>query len=82
MTNPREQKIYETIIQDIEEKGRTFSQLTNQEISQLTGIPLLSVRKKVLSLVKKKILFSLLHQFELNGTYVPRRLYKGSVKLT
>jgi hypothetical protein len=78
LTNPRELSLLQVIIDDIRMKKVGYSKLTNQELSQITGIPLIAVRKKVLGLVKKQALTSILKQFESDGTYVPRRLYKGN----
>lgn len=78
ITNPRELAILQVIMDDIRMKKTGYSQLTNQEISQITKIPLIPVRKKVMSLVKKKALTSLLKVFDTDGTFVPRRLYKGN----
>lgn len=78
ITNPRELAILQVIMDDIRMKKTGYSQLTNQEISQITKIPLIPVRKKVLSLVSKKALTSVLKVFDVDGTFVPRRLFKGN----
>lgn len=54
--NPIELEIVQILTRDILKTGREFSTLTNNEISKELGISVFSVRDKVLSLARKKVI--------------------------
>lgn len=54
--NPIESAILEIIKSDISSGNKEYSTITNNELSSKLGISVFSIRDKVLSLAKKKVI--------------------------
>ena len=74
---PRERLIYEVIIDDMKTNQMPFSKITNGEIAKKLDISLLTVRDKVLKIVKKGYLVSNLNYWADKHTYIQRALIVG-----
>lgn len=80
LKNPRDKKIYDYIIHDIETNGKNYSTLTNTTISQELGISPVTVRDKVIKLAKQGYFISLVNHFDENDKYFNRKLLRGNVR--
>jgi hypothetical protein len=76
--NPRDKKIYDYIMNDINTNGKNYSVLTNTMIGEALGMTSITVRDKVLKLVKKNYFVSLVHHFDENDKYFSRKILKGN----
>jgi RecG-like helicase len=76
--NPRDKKIYDFIMNDMNTNGKNYSVLTNTKISEALGMTSITVRDKVLKLVKQKYFVSLIHHFDENDVYYSRKILKGN----
>jgi hypothetical protein len=77
--NPREKRVYDYIINDINTNGKNYSVLTNTKIGSELGMTSNTVRDKVLKLVKKKYFVTLIYHFDENDVYFSRKILQGSV---
>ena len=80
LKNPRDKKIYDYIIQDIDTNGKNYSTLTNTIISKNLDISPVTVRDKVIKLAKQGYFISLVNHFDENNNYFNRKLLKGNVR--
>ena len=76
--NPRDKKIYDFILHDIETNGKNYSTLTNSTISKALDISPITVRDKVIKLAKDGYFVSLTNHFDENDMYFNRKLLKGN----
>lgn len=76
--NPRDKRVYDYIMNDINTNGKNYSVLTNTKISEALGMTSITVRDKVLKLVKQKYFISLIHHFDENDVYYSRKILKGN----
>ena len=79
LKNPRDKKIYDYIIKDIETNGKNYSTLTNSKISKDLDISPVTVRDKVIKLAKAGYFVSLVNHFDENDIYFNRKLLKGNI---
>ena len=54
----REKMIYDLLLKDISETKTPYSSLSNSQMSKVLDVPLLTVRDKVLNMVKRGVLRS------------------------
>jgi hypothetical protein len=80
LNNPRDKKIYDYIIKDIETSGLNYSTLTNTKISQDLQLSPVTVRDKVIKLAKQGYFISLVNHFDENDRYFNRKLLKGNIR--
>ena len=80
LKNPRDKKIYDYIVQDIESNGKNYSTLTNTVISKDLDISPVTVRDKVIKLAKQGYFISLVNHFDENNNYFNRKLLRGNVR--
>jgi DNA-binding Lrp family transcriptional regulator len=79
INNPRDKKIYDYIIDDIETNGKNYSTLTNTIISKELDISPVTVRDKVIKLAKQGYFISLVNHFDENDKYFNRKLLRGNI---
>jgi hypothetical protein len=79
INNPREKKIYDYIMKDIETNGMNYSTLTNTIISKELDISPVTVRDKVIKLAKRGYFISLVNHFDENDKYFNRKLLRGNI---
>lgn len=79
LKNPRDKKIYDYIVKDIETNGKNYSTLTNSKISKDLDISPVTVRDKVIKLAKAGYFVSLVNHFDENDIYFNRKLLKGNI---
>jgi DNA-binding Lrp family transcriptional regulator len=80
INNPREKKIYDYIMKDIETNGMNYSTLTNTIISKELDISPVTVRDKVIKLAKRGYFISLVNHFDENDKYFNRKLLRGNIR--
>ena len=76
--NQNEKRIYDLIIEDITTSNLNYSTLTNVKIGMLLNISPITVRDKVLKLVKQNHLVSLVNHFDEKNQFFHRKLFKGN----
>jgi hypothetical protein len=79
LKNPRDKKIYDYIMKDIETNGKNYSTLTNTIISKELDISPVTVRDKVIKLAKQGYFISLINHFDENDKYFNRKLLRGNI---
>lgn len=77
--NQNEKRIYDYIVNDINTNGKNYSILTNVQIGFALQISPITVRDKVIKLVKQNQLVSLLNHFDENNKFFGRKILKGNV---
>lgn len=75
--NQREKKILDIIFQDITQSNKSYSTLTNYQISQQIGCSESITRDKIHNLVKKNYLQRVINFWSEDGEFHNRVLYKG-----
>lgn len=78
INNPRDKRIYDYIMNDINTNGKNYSILTNTKIGNDLNMTSITVRDKVLKLVKKQYFTSLTNHFDENDVYFSRKILKGN----
>jgi transaldolase len=76
--NPRDKRIYDYIMNDINTNGKNYSILTNTMIANALGMTSITVRDKVLKLVKQDYFVSLTNHFDENDVYFSRKILRGN----
>jgi DNA-binding Lrp family transcriptional regulator len=78
--NPRDKRIYDYIMHDINTNGKNYSVLTNTIISKELDISPVTVRDKVIKLAKEGYFVSLVNHFDENDVYFNRKLLRGTLQ--
>ena len=79
LKNPRDKRIYDYIMNDINTNGKNYSVLTNTKIGDELNMTSITVRDKVLKLVKQGYFVSLIHHFDENDVYFSRKILRGNI---
>jgi hypothetical protein len=77
--NRSEKRIYDLIMEDINNNGLNYSILTNVKIGIILNLSPITVRDKVLKLVRQNHLTSLVNHFDENNKYFQRKILKGNI---
>jgi hypothetical protein len=77
--NRSEKRIYDLIMEDINNNGLNYSVLTNVKIGIILNLSPITVRDKVLKLVRQNHLTSLVNHFDENNKYFQRKILKGNI---
>ena len=80
LKNPRDKKIYDFIMNDMDTNGKNYSILTNTIISRELDMSPVTVRDKVIKLAKSGYFVSLVNHFDENDVYFNRKLLRGSLQ--
>jgi hypothetical protein len=83
LTNPRHKKIYDILIQEINNNPSGFTTITNQEIYEKLDFKVspFSVRDHIISLANKKVIQKINNTW-IQDNYYPRVIYKGALEPT
>lgn len=80
LKNPRDKKIYDYIMKDMDTNGKNYSILTNTIISRELEMSPVTVRDKVIKLAKAGYFVSLVNHFDENDVYFNRKLLRGNLQ--
>jgi hypothetical protein len=78
LQNPTDRRIYNFIIEDIENSGKNYSILTNTQIAQALNLSAFSVRDKVIRLDDRNYLINLIYHYDENNRFFQRKMLKGN----
>ena len=78
LQNPVDKKIYDYIINDIEQSGKNYSVLTNTQIGIALQISAFTVRDKVIRLHNRGYLINLIYHYDENNTFFSRKMLRGN----
>lgn len=77
--NRNEKRVYDLIMEDINNNGLNYSLLTNVKIGMMLNISPITARDKVLKLVRQNQILSLINYFDENNKYFQRKMLKGNI---
>lgn len=78
LANQQDKRIYDYVIQNIQNSGKNYSSLTNSQIAQALSLSAFSVRDKVIRLAKRGYLISLVNHYDENNVFFQRKILKGN----